>query len=111
MIRSSACPLRQADPAQFGRHGDRISYTTSRDIIVTDHEWSMITPCFRTSFAVCPCVDDCRVLNCILWRFRTGSPWAKIPERYGTPTTCYSRFFRWHKAGVRDRLPEEISKV
>ena len=33
MIRSSACPLRQADPAQFGRHGDRISYTTSRDII------------------------------------------------------------------------------
>jgi len=34
MIRSSACPLRQADPAQFGRHGDRISYTTSRDIIL-----------------------------------------------------------------------------
>src|SRR5690606_16431966 len=33
MIRSSACPLRQADPAQSGRHGDRISYTTSRDII------------------------------------------------------------------------------
>jgi len=34
MIRSSACPLRQADPAQSGRHGDRISYTTSRDIIL-----------------------------------------------------------------------------
>ncbi|ABC22762.1 hypothetical protein F11_10085 [Rhodospirillum rubrum F11] len=36
-----------------------------------------------------PRIDDRRVLNGILWRFRTGSPWAEIPERYGPPTTCY----------------------
>lgn len=30
-------------------------------------------------------VDDRRVLNGILWRFRTGSPWAEVPERYGPP--------------------------
>lgn len=35
MIRSSACPLRQADPAQSGRHGDRKSYTTPWDIIAS----------------------------------------------------------------------------
>lgn len=38
-----------------------------------------------------PRVDDRRVLNGILWRFRTGSPWAEIPERYGPSTTCYNR--------------------
>lgn len=36
MIRSSACPLRQADqlPAPSGKHGDRRSYTTPWDVIL-----------------------------------------------------------------------------
>ena len=47
--------------------------------------------------------------NGILWRFRTGSPWRDIPERYGPSTTCYNRFVRWRKAGVWDRLLEAVS--
>lgn len=46
-----------------------------------------------------PRVDDRRVINGILWRFRTGSAWADIPERYGPHKTCYNRFVRWQKAG------------
>jgi transposase len=56
-------------------------------------------------------VDDRRVINGILWRFRTGSPWADIPERYGPHTTCYNRFVRWRKAGVWDRLLEAVSQA
>ena len=56
-------------------------------------------------------VDDRRVLNGILWRFRTGSPWVEIPERYGPSTTCYNRFVRWRKLGVWDRLFEAVSKA
>ena len=55
-------------------------------------------------------VDDRKVLNGILWRFRTGSPWADIPERYGRYTACYNRFVRWRKAGHWDCLPVEISQ-
>jgi len=51
MIRSSACPLRQADPAQFGRHGDRISYTTSRDIINFFNAALRFSSAFVVSFA------------------------------------------------------------
>lgn len=58
-----------------------------------------------------PRVDDRRVLNGILWRFRTGSPWAEIPGRYGPHTTCYNRFVRWRKAGVWDHILQEISKA
>lgn len=58
-----------------------------------------------------PRVDDRRVLNGILWRFRTGSPWAEVPERYGPPTTCYNRFVRWRKAGVWDRLLDAVSEA
>ena len=56
-------------------------------------------------------VDDRRVLNGILWRFRTGSPWADLPERYGPSTTCYNRFVRWQKASVWARLLEAVSEA
>jgi transposase len=56
-------------------------------------------------------VDDRRVLNGILWRFRTGAPWRDIPERYGPRTTLYNRFVRWRAAGVWDRILEAISQA
>ncbi len=76
---------------------------------LTDHEWAIIEPLLPNKPRGVPRVDDRRVLNGILWRFRTGSPWAEIPERYGPYTTCYNRFVRWRKAGVWDRLLEAVS--
>jgi transposase len=64
---------------------------------LTDFGWSVIEP-------LLPRVDDRRVLNGIFWRFRTGSPWADIPERDGPHTTCYNRFVRWSYAGIWDKL-------
>jgi transposase len=58
-----------------------------------------------------PRVDDRRIINGILWRFRTGSPWADVPERYGPATTCYNRFVRWRKKGVWDHILREVSKT
>lgn len=78
---------------------------------LTDFEWSVIQPLLPNKSRGVPRVDDRRVLNGILWRFRTGSPWADIPERYGPTTTCYNRFVRWRKAGVWDHLLSEISQA
>jgi len=77
---------------------------------LTDREWSIIEPLLPNKSRGVPRVDDRRVLNGILWRFRTGAPWADIRERYGPPTTCYNRFVRWRKGGIWDRLLGEISK-
>ena len=71
---------------------------------LTDRELSIILPLLPNKPCGVPRVDDRRVLYGILWRLRTGSPWAGIPERYGPSTTCYNRFVRWRKAGVWDRL-------
>ena len=76
---------------------------------LTDREWAILSPLLPNKPRGVPRVDDRRVLNGILWRFRTGSPWAEIPERYGPPTTCYNRFVRWRRAGVWDRLLEAVS--
>ena len=76
---------------------------------LTDKEWAIIEPLLPNKPRGVPRVDDRRVLNGILWRFRSGSPWAEIPERYGPSTTCYNRFVRWRKAGVWDRLLSAVS--
>jgi transposase len=82
---------------------------TRRRYELTNGEWSIIEPLLPNKPRGVPRVDDRRVLNGILWRFRTGSPWAEIPERYGPSTTCYNRFVRWRKAGVWDRLLAGVS--
>ena len=84
---------------------------TRRRYELTDHEWLIISPLLPNKPRGVPRVDDRRVLNGILWRFRTGSPWAEVPERYGPSTTCYNRFVRWRKAGVWDRLLEAVSQA
>jgi transposase len=84
---------------------------TRRRFELTDDEWLVIEPLLPNKPRGVPRVDDRRVINGILWRFRTGSPWADIPERYGPHTTCYNRFVRWRKAGVWDRLLEAVSQA
>ncbi len=84
---------------------------TRRRFELTDDEWLVIEPLLPNKPRGVPRVDDRRIINGILWRFRTGSPWADIPERYGPYTTCYNRFVRWRKAGVWGRLPEAVSEA
>jgi transposase len=43
-----------------------------------------------------------------MWVLRTGAPGRDLPERYGKWTTLYSRFQRWRKSGVWDRMFAEL---
>lgn len=84
---------------------------TRRRFELTDDEWLVIEPLVPNNPRGVPRVDDRRVINGILWRFRTCSPWADIPVRYCPHTTCYNRFVRWRKAGVWDRLLEAVTQA
>jgi len=84
---------------------------TRRRHELTDLEWAIIAPLLPNKPRGVARVDDRRTINGILWRFRTGSPWADVPDRYGPSTTCYNRFVRWRKAGVWDRILADISKA
>lgn len=76
---------------------------------LTDREWAIIEPLLSNKPRGVARVDDRRVLNGIMWRFRSGATWGEVPDRYGPPTTCYNRFVRWRKAGVWDRLLAAVS--
>ncbi|MFJ1991744.1 transposase [Streptomyces asiaticus] len=44
-------------------------------------------------------LDDRRVLNGSVWKFRTGTAWRDVPDRYGPWATLHARFRRWAADG------------
>lgn len=67
---------------------------------MTDAEWALIESLLPVA-ATGPLPRRVRdQFNGVLWRFRTGSGWRDVPDRYGPWSTIYSRFSNWAKAGV-----------
>ena len=44
------------------------------------------------------------MLNGIIYWLNTGIPWRDLPERFGSWNSVYSRFYRWTKQGVWEKL-------
>ncbi|WP_259557243.1 IS5 family transposase [Brachybacterium sillae] len=73
---------------------------SDRDVI-TDEVWALIGPCFPAPKATGrPPMDRRLVAEAVAWKFRTGSPWRDVPERFGNWNTIYRHFDRWAKTGV-----------
>jgi transposase len=75
---------------------------------VTNAEWDLIEP-FLPVAATGPLPRRTRdQFNGVLWRFRTGSGWREVPERYGPWSTVYARFRAWALAGVFQTLMDGL---
>ena len=72
---------------------------------LTDGQWERLRPLLPPppTGRGRPRTDDRTIVEGILWHLATGSPWRDPPERFGPWQTVYSRFRRWHLAGVWDR--------
>ena len=53
-------------------------------------------------------IDNLTVLNAILYVAVNGCTWRGLPSKYGRWHTVYTRMSRWTKAGVLDRVFEEL---
>jgi transposase len=75
---------------------------------VTDAEWALIEP-FLPVAATGPLPRRMREqFNGVLWRFRTGSGWRDLPERFGPWNTVYGRFRAWAVGGVFQELMDGL---
>jgi transposase len=57
-----------------------------------------------------PALAHRRIITGILWILRTGAPWRDLPKRYGCWSTVASRFYRWQKASLWQRLFEAVQQ-
>lgn len=79
--------------------------------IITERTWAIMEPhCLglkahpgRTGS------DPRRFLEAVFWIARTGSPWRDLPSEFGNWSTVYRRFLDWAKAGVFERMFNELS--
>ena len=73
---------------------------------LTNEQWTRLAPLLppQRSRTGRPAHDHRRIVNGMLWILRTGAPWRDLPARYGPWQTVASRFYRWRKAGVWERL-------
>src|SRR5712692_8994717 len=73
---------------------------------LTDDQWTRLEPLLppRKPRVGRENLDHRPVLNGMLWRCKTGSPWRDMPERYGPWDRVYQRFRRWRRHGVWARV-------
>ncbi len=48
--------------------------------------------------------DNRLFIDAVLYRYRAGIPWRDLPERFGDFRVVHTRFSRWGKSGVWERV-------
>ena len=72
---------------------------------ISDETWAVLEPFFpRWRGVGRPIMDMRRTVEGIAWRFRTGSPWRDVPERFGNWNSIYGWFSDWCKDGTWARV-------
>jgi transposase len=79
---------------------------------LTDEEWALLEPLLptQTPRRSRPWKDHRTVVNGVLWRTRTGSPWRDLPESYGCWKTVYNRHRRWSADGTWAEVLSELQR-
>ena len=55
-------------------------------------------------------MSNLQVINAMLYVAEHGCKWRGLPKRFGNWHTVYTRMRRWAKAGVLDRMFEELQR-
>jgi transposase len=53
--------------------------------------------------------DNRLFVEAVLYRYRTGMPWRDLPERLGDWKAVHTRFTRWAKRGVWERVFKHLA--
>ena len=80
--------------------------------ILRDDQWERIKDLLPGKATDCGVTakDNRLFVEAVLWMGRTGAPWRDLPAELGNWHTTYTRFSRWSKTGVWDRVFEAISQ-
>jgi hypothetical protein len=71
---------------------------------LTDEQWALLQPLIPPPSPSAgrgrPLIDERLVLNGILWKLRSSSPWYDMPSCYPSHQTCYRRYCQWKRLGI-----------
>ena len=78
----------------------------SRRYALRDDQWSCIEHLLpgREETVGVTAKDNRLFVEAVLYRYRAGIPWRDLPERFGDFRVVHTRFSRWAKSGVWERV-------
>ena len=78
---------------------------------VRDDQWARIQDLLpgRVGHVGVTAKDNRLFVEAVLYRYRTGIPWRDLPERFGCGIKVQTRFSRWAKAGVWERVFQHLA--
>ena len=76
---------------------------------ITATQFAQIEDCLPTQRGNVS-LSNLQVLNAILFVAEHGCKWRGLPKRFGNWHTIYTRMNRWSKAGVLDRVFEQLQQ-
>ena len=77
---------------------------------ITPEQFAQIEDCLPTQRGNVS-MTNLQVVNAILYVAEHGCKWRGLPKRFGNWHTIYTRMNRWTKAGVLDRMFEELQRA
>ena len=91
--------------------GQRDLELTMRRYALRDDQWDRIKDLLpgREGYVGVTAKDNRLFVEAVLYRYRTGIPWRDLPERFGCGIQVQTRFSRWAKAGVWERVFQHLA--
>jgi transposase len=79
---------------------------------LTDEQWAKLEPLLPKEGGHWgrPREDNRRIVNGMIWILRSGAPWRDLPERYGPWKSIYTRFYRWSRNGLLEKILAVLSQ-
>src|SRR4028118_345058 len=83
----------------------------TRRYALRDDQWERIKNLLpgREGYVGVTAKDNRLFVEAVLYRYRAGIPWRDLPERFGDPETIHTRFSRWAKSGVWEKVFKHLS--
>ena len=77
---------------------------------ITQAQFEQIEHCLPTQRGNVS-LSNLTVLNAVLFVAEHGCKWRGLPKKFGNWHTIYTRMNRWSKAGVLDRVFEQLQRA
>jgi len=76
-----------------------------------DDQWKRIADLLpgRPGTVGRPAEDNRLFIEAVLYRYRAGIAWRDLPERFGDYRVVHTRYSRWSKRGVLERVFQHLA--
>jgi transposase len=80
---------------------------------LTPEQWALIQPLLPPAAPALrgrPPLDERRILEAVLWKIRTASPWYDLPPGFPSWQTCYRRYHFWERQGILNAVISALDR-